>query len=264
MFGKVLFNVCLQVFKSIKLAHVLCKLIVESRHFFNFDFVNFYSKHSVFAFQIFRVVFFREFNVDVLFFPYIHTDELFFKTGDKHSAADCKRLLFGCASVEFYAVYAAGIVKYNFVAVLYRSAADFYHSCVLFSHFVDFIINVFRRNCFYFLFDFKVFIFAQSNFRLYGNERGKFYAVVVYCRYVNVGSIHRENFAFFVKHFVIVFRKCLVESVFIEKAFAVCIFQNLTRNVPFAKTDKIIFAFRLLINAFYSAFPLFCVYRKTD
>ena len=119
--GQFLADVRFHLVQRVKFAAILRKVVVELRQFAGLDLVQFALEHRRLALELFRVVLFREGDVDVEFLVDLLADDLLLKTRDKLPGAEHERLMLALAARKRLVVHETFVVDHDGVAVRRRA-----------------------------------------------------------------------------------------------------------------------------------------------
>ena len=150
---------------------VFDELVVDGGELLLFDLFDGDGKHRVFALQLFGVVIFGEFDVDVFLFARLHAHHLLFKAGDEGAAAQGQPVVFRRAAFKLDPVDGAGEVDDDRVAVFGGPVGHFHHAGVALLQAGKFCLHVFVLYSILGFMDLYTRVRAQLDVRLDGRLR---------------------------------------------------------------------------------------------
>ena len=208
------------------------------------------------------MVSFGEGYVDIKFFTDVVANNLILKAFDEGMRAQLQIKAFCLAAIESNAVNGAQIVNVYNIAQLCCSICYFNLSCVLLLHLFQFLHNVFI--CYFCgnLFYFQTLILTQFHFRLYSYIADEFCALAG-LNIVNIQSGSGNNvqtqFLYCCHVFI---GEDVVDCIFIEKAFAILCFNQLSGYFTLSEAGQRQIIFVFVVSKSHALFQYFCAYFK--
>ena len=217
-------------------------------------------KHGVLALEVFRLVVFGEFDLDVLAFAHVHAHDLFFKAGDKGAAAQNEGIVFGRAALKLFSVHAAREVDGGGISVFCRAALYRHEAGVALLQTFQLRFHVLILNIILHFLNVYTLVSAQLDVGFDGNggdENGALVADVLDGQFGLADN--GEVVLFLFDDVVIVFGIEIVERVLIENTLAVVELDHVSGSLPLAESVDEIFAARLFVRFLICGFPFFRV-----
>ncbi len=131
-------------------------------------------EYGILALQIFCMVFFGKFYIQVFFFADVHADHLLFKAGNKSVRADFKALPLGSAAREGNAVHRARIVQVQGIAHLHSASFNVLHGGFLFHIMLNAVVDFFLCHGMHIFGDLQTLVLTKSHIGLYIDLNGEF------------------------------------------------------------------------------------------
>ena len=91
--------------KCIELRNIFCKIVIQFRKFFCFDFLNRAFEDCFFAGKFFCLIFFRECNFNIYIIANFSANKLILESRDECVGTKCQRIFCSLSAVKWYSVY---------------------------------------------------------------------------------------------------------------------------------------------------------------
>ena len=155
--------------QRVKLRNILCKLVIQLRKLFDFDFFDIAGKDSRFPCQGFLLIFLREGHIDFHMVFGLHADQLLFKARDKGVGAQSQRVIGTLAAFKGFAVHGTVKIQRDAVSVLGTAVCDLNKAGVLLLLLLNLSLDLFVRHFDLCLRNLYALILSKGDIRFHSN-----------------------------------------------------------------------------------------------